>query len=141
MYEWFTNQPGEAAAGGKTEDINQLYPSSSPGKAEILNTTVFESWEIIGPYPSWWLFNGLLLVLQTLHIFWSYLIARIAFKAIVRGKVSKDDRSDIESSSEEETETVKIKNKAAPNSVAASPKRENGTNGHFASGAWVQDHW
>ncbi|KAI1900022.1 hypothetical protein AGOR_G00067940 [Albula goreensis] len=107
----------------------------------ILNTTVFESWEIIGPYPSWWLFNGLLLVLQTLHIFWSYLIARIAFKAIVRGKVSKDDRSDIESSSEEETETVKIKNKAAPNSVAASPKRENGTNGHFASGAWVQDHW
>ncbi|KAJ8371498.1 hypothetical protein AAFF_G00307770 [Aldrovandia affinis] len=102
----------------------------------ILNTTLFESWEIIGPYPSWWLFNSLLLVLQTLHIIWSYLIARIAFKAIVRGKVSKDDRSDIESSSEEETDTIRNKRSSPP-----SPKRENGTNGHFASGAWVQDHW
>ncbi|MBN3310059.1 CERS5 synthase, partial [Amia calva] len=54
----------------------------------ILNTTLFESWAIIGPYPSWWLFNALLLVLQVLHIIWSYLIVRIAFKAMVRGKVS-----------------------------------------------------
>uniref|UniRef100_A0A673MJK5 Ceramide synthase 5-like n=1 Tax=Sinocyclocheilus rhinocerous TaxID=307959 RepID=A0A673MJK5_9TELE len=46
----------------------------------ILNTTLFESWEII-------LFNFLLLVLQVLHMLWSYLIARIAFKAIMRGKV------------------------------------------------------
>ncbi|KAG7478191.1 hypothetical protein MATL_G00077790 [Megalops atlanticus] len=107
----------------------------------ILNTTLFESWEMVGPYPSWWLFNGLLLVLQALHIIWSYLIARIAFKAIVRGKVSKDDRSDIESSSEEETETPKDKGKMPSHNNAASPKGgENGTNGHFASGAWVQDH-
>uniref|UniRef100_A0A4W5RSB0 TLC domain-containing protein n=1 Tax=Hucho hucho TaxID=62062 RepID=A0A4W5RSB0_9TELE len=52
----------------------------------ILNTTLFESWEIIGPYPSWWLFNSLLLVLQVLHVIWSYLIAGIAYKALVRGK-------------------------------------------------------
>ncbi|XP_070295403.1 ceramide synthase 5 [Salvelinus sp. IW2-2015] len=71
----------------------------------ILNTTLFESWEIIGPYPSWWLFNSLLLVLQVLHVIWSYLIAGIAYKALVRGKVSKDDRSDVESSSEEEVDT------------------------------------
>ncbi|PNI33286.1 CERS5 isoform 20, partial [Pan troglodytes] len=43
----------------------------------ILNTTLFESWEIIGPYASWWLLNGLLLTLQVLHVIWSYLIARI----------------------------------------------------------------
>ena len=48
---------------------------------------MFESWDIIGPYPSWWLFNSLLLVLQVLHIIWSYLIARIAIKAMLRGKV------------------------------------------------------
>ncbi|EDL86967.1 longevity assurance homolog 5 (S. cerevisiae) (predicted), isoform CRA_a [Rattus norvegicus] len=107
----------------------------------ILNTTLFESWEIIGPFPSWWLFNGLLLILQMLHVIWSYLIARTAFKALVRGKVtypggispgsvpsalfsppssflclvaagqshplhvSKDDRSDVESSSEEDETT------------------------------------
>ncbi|XP_054951648.1 ceramide synthase 5 isoform X9 [Pan paniscus] len=54
----------------------------------ILNTTLFESWEIIGPYASWWLLNGLLLTLQVLHVIWSYLIARIALKALIRGKVT-----------------------------------------------------
>lgn len=49
---------------------------------------MFESWAIVGPYPSWWLFNFLLLVLQVLHVIWSYLIARIAVKALLRGKVS-----------------------------------------------------
>lgn len=55
--------------------------------SRILNTTLFESWEIIGPYPSWWLFNGLLLILQMLHVIWSYLIVRTALKALIRGKV------------------------------------------------------
>lgn len=53
----------------------------------ILNTTLFESWEIVGPYPSWWVFNLLLLVLQSLHLFWSYLIIKITCKAISKGKV------------------------------------------------------
>ena len=62
-----------------------------PSSYRILNTTLFESWEMIGPYSSWWLFNGLLLVLQVLHVIWSYLIARIAFKALIRGKVRVKD--------------------------------------------------
>ncbi|MEQ2168391.1 Ceramide synthase 5, partial [Goodea atripinnis] len=53
----------------------------------IVNSVLFESWQIIGPYQAWWLLNGLLLVLQTLHIIWFYLIARIAVKAIFKGKV------------------------------------------------------
>lgn len=64
-----------------------LQSDHGPPSSRILNTTLFESWEMIGPYPSWWLFNGLLLVLQVLHVIWSYLIARIAFKALIRGKV------------------------------------------------------
>uniref|UniRef100_A0A672JCX2 Ceramide synthase 5-like n=1 Tax=Salarias fasciatus TaxID=181472 RepID=A0A672JCX2_SALFA len=55
----------------------------------VLNSTMFESWAIVGPFPSWWLFNLLLLVLQVLHIYWSYLIARIAMKAMSRGKVGQ----------------------------------------------------
>uniref|UniRef100_A0A4W6C6A4 Ceramide synthase 5 n=1 Tax=Lates calcarifer TaxID=8187 RepID=A0A4W6C6A4_LATCA len=55
----------------------------------VLNSTMFESWAIVGPFPSWWLFNFLLLVLQVLHIIWSYLIARIAVKAMLRGKVGQ----------------------------------------------------
>ncbi|XP_047457424.1 ceramide synthase 5-like [Mugil cephalus] len=76
----------------------------------IVSSVLFESWEIVGPYQAWWLFNGLLLVLQTLHIIWFYLISRIAVKAIFKGKVSKDDRSDIESSSDEEVHSSSSKN-------------------------------
>lgn len=53
----------------------------------IVQSVLFESWEIIGPYRAWWLLNGLLLVLQVLHIIWFYLVARIAIKAIFKGKV------------------------------------------------------
>uniref|UniRef100_A0A3Q0SZ18 Ceramide synthase 5 n=1 Tax=Amphilophus citrinellus TaxID=61819 RepID=A0A3Q0SZ18_AMPCI len=68
----------------------------------IIHSVLFESWEIAGPYQSWWLFNGLLVVLQFLHIIWFYLIMGIAIKAIFKGKVAKDDRSDVETSSDEE---------------------------------------
>lgn len=67
--------------------IRQWMQTSSCLISRILNTTMFESWEIIGPYPSWWLFNGLLLIIQVLHIIWSYFIIRIAYKAVARGKV------------------------------------------------------
>ncbi|XP_060732628.1 ceramide synthase 6 isoform X1 [Tachysurus vachellii] len=102
----------------------------------ILNTTLFESWEIVGPYPSWWVFNGLLVLLQGLHIFWSYLIVKIACKAISKGKVgkwnplhvSKDDRSDIESSSDEE-EVAPSGHKHHTNGTNGS----HGTNGFLSS--------
>ncbi|OBS79521.1 hypothetical protein A6R68_18126, partial [Neotoma lepida] len=102
----------------------------------ILNTTLFESWEMIGPYPSWWLFNGLLLILQVLHVIWSYLIARIAFKALIRGKVSKDDRSDVESSSEEEDETTHTNNLSGPSSSNGA----NCVNGHLGGSRWAEEH-
>ncbi|XP_032801817.1 ceramide synthase 6-like [Petromyzon marinus] len=90
----------------------------------ILNSTMFESWEIVGPYPSWWVFNPLLLLLQVLHAIWSYLIFCIAFKAFAKGKVSKDERSDVESSSEDEiSEQEELCKKA--------PYNTNTTNGHL----------
>ncbi|XP_075816762.1 ceramide synthase 5 [Microtus pennsylvanicus] len=102
----------------------------------ILNTTLFESWEMIGPYPSWWLFNGLLLILQVLHVIWSYLIARIAFKALIRGKVSKDDRSDVESSSEEEEDTSHTNNLSGRSSINGA----NCVNGHMGGSHWAEEH-
>uniref|UniRef100_F7DLD1 sphingosine N-acyltransferase n=1 Tax=Equus caballus TaxID=9796 RepID=F7DLD1_HORSE len=101
----------------------------------VLNTTLFESWEMIGPYPSWWLFNGLLLILQVLHIIWSYLIMRIAFKALIRGKVSKDDRSDVESSSEEEDVTTSTKSPRGGNSSNGA----NRVNGHMGGSYWAEE--
>ncbi|XP_071585654.1 ceramide synthase 5 isoform X4 [Heliangelus exortis] len=101
----------------------------------ILNTTLFESWELIGPYPSWWLFNGLLVTLQVLHIIWSYLIIRTAYKALVRGKVSKDDRSDVESSSEEEEVTPRT----PKGTLSSSSNGSNRANGHVASDHWTEE--
>ncbi|XP_011758424.2 ceramide synthase 5 isoform X4 [Macaca nemestrina] len=102
---------------------------------KILNTTLFESWEIIGPYASWWLLNGLLLTLQVLHVIWSYLIARIALKALIRGKVSKDDRSDVESSSEEEDVTTCTKSPCD----SSSSNGANRVNGHMGGSYWAEE--
>uniref|UniRef100_A0A2K5EMN3 Ceramide synthase 5 n=1 Tax=Aotus nancymaae TaxID=37293 RepID=A0A2K5EMN3_AOTNA len=101
----------------------------------ILNTTLFESWEIIGPYTSWWLLNGLLVILQVLHVIWSYLIARIALKALIRGKVSKDDRSDVESSSEEDDGTTCTKSPCD----SSSSNGANRVNGHMGSSYWAEE--
>ncbi|XP_077386964.1 ceramide synthase 5 isoform X2 [Festucalex cinctus] len=96
----------------------------------VLNSTMFESWHIVGPFPSWWLFNLLLAVLQLLHVIWSYLIASIAIKAVLRGKVGKDVRSDVESSSEDESAT----DRSGTNMMMThAQKVENGTNGHCAA--------
>lgn len=71
-----------------------LYNGLSFWVSRVLNSTMFESWAIIGPYPSWWVFNVLLLLLQVMHVFWAYLIFRIAFKAIMRGKVRSVSKFD-----------------------------------------------
>uniref|UniRef100_UPI003AAF692E ceramide synthase 5-like isoform X2 n=1 Tax=Centroberyx gerrardi TaxID=166262 RepID=UPI003AAF692E len=108
----------------------------------IVNSVLFESWEIIGPYQSWWLLNGLLLVLQALHVIWFYLIACIAIKAIFKGKVglvvclsvSKDDRSDIESSSDEEGLSNSRK------SPGHTPKPKDSHNGSLNANGETHDH-
>ncbi|GAB1286394.1 Ceramide synthase 6 [Apodemus speciosus] len=96
----------------------------------VLNTTLFESWEIVGPYPSWWVFNLMLLLLQGMNCFWSYLIIKIACKTVSKGKVSKDDRSDIESSSEDEDSEPPGKK---PHS-STTTNGTSGTNGYLLTG-------
>uniref|UniRef100_A0A674F7W5 Ceramide synthase 6 n=1 Tax=Salmo trutta TaxID=8032 RepID=A0A674F7W5_SALTR len=105
----------------------------------ILNTTLFESWEIVGPYPSWWVFNLLLILLQFLHSFWSYLIVKIACRAISRGKVSKDDRSDIESSSDEDNGPPPTPVQKHHNSTTNGTNKVHGTNGYQSAGAPCPD--
>ncbi|ERE71076.1 ceramide synthase 6-like protein [Cricetulus griseus] len=101
----------------------------------VLNTTLFESWEIVGPYPSWWVFNLLLLLVQGLNCFWSYLIVKIAWKAVSKGKVSKDDRSDIESSSEDEDSEPPGKK---PH-TSTTTNGTSGTNGYLLTGPCSMD--
>ncbi|ELW62297.1 LAG1 longevity assurance like protein 6 [Tupaia chinensis] len=101
----------------------------------LLNTTLFESWEIIGPFPSWWVFNLLLLIIQGLSCIWSYWIVKIACRAISKGKVSKDDRSDIESSSDEEDSEPPGK---SPH-TATTTNGTSGTNGYLLSSPCSMD--
>ncbi|ETE61860.1 Ceramide synthase 5, partial [Ophiophagus hannah] len=105
------------------------------GGGMILNSTMFESWEIVGPYPSWWLFNSLLLILQVLHIIWSYFIICIAYKAMARGKVSRDERSDVESSSEDDDVTSNNRKGI----INTSSNDRNRINGHVISDQWAEE--
>ncbi|XP_041367609.1 ceramide synthase 2-like [Gigantopelta aegis] len=64
----------------------------------VLHTTYVELWtEISGLGYAFYMFNGLLFVLQILHIIWSYFIVRVLVQKIRCGKVQKDTRSDTES--------------------------------------------
>uniref|UniRef100_A0AAV2K199 TLC domain-containing protein n=1 Tax=Knipowitschia caucasica TaxID=637954 RepID=A0AAV2K199_KNICA len=117
----------------------------------ILNTTLLESWEIVGPYPSWWLFNLLLLLLQLLHSFWSYLIVRTACRAISKGKVgkwnplhvSKDDRSDIESSSDEDESPpppLPSANQKHHSHATNGTNKSHSTNGYLTGALYPDEH-
>ncbi|XP_054644429.1 ceramide synthase 6 isoform X3 [Dunckerocampus dactyliophorus] len=111
----------------------------------ILNTTLFESWDIVGPYPSWWVFNLLLILLQLLHSYWSYLIGKTAYQAVSKGKVgkwnplhvSKDDRSDIESSSDEDENQTKQK---THNSATNGTNKPHGSNGFLTGTSYPDEH-
>ena len=51
-------------------------------------------------FPGYYVFNGLLFVLQGLHIFWFYLISKMAV-GLFMGTEIADTRSDSESDGEE----------------------------------------
>ncbi|XP_078571695.1 ceramide synthase 6-like isoform X1 [Branchiostoma floridae x Branchiostoma japonicum] len=53
-----------------------------------------------GMFPAYYVFNGLLLLLQCLHIFWGITIAKMAYKFVISGTAEKDDRSDVEENSD-----------------------------------------
>ncbi|XP_067931681.1 ceramide synthase 5-like [Watersipora subatra] len=59
----------------------------------ILYTTAVEATEILGYARSIFLFNGLLFLLQILHILWFGIISHAAYKAVMVGQVEKDIRS------------------------------------------------
>uniref|UniRef100_A0A8B9MRU0 Ceramide synthase 6 n=1 Tax=Accipiter nisus TaxID=211598 RepID=A0A8B9MRU0_9AVES len=113
----------------------------------ILNTTLFELYEALGNFPALWIFNVLLVILQILHCFWSYLIIKAAYKAISKGKagkwnplhVAKDDRSDIESSSDEE-ETVPRSKTLHSTITTNGTSGANGTNGYLTGGTCSEEH-
>jgi len=64
-----------------------------------LYSVAFECREILAPFHSWYVFLTLLCILQVLHVFWFFLIMRVAIGALTSGEVEKDSRSDSEGES------------------------------------------
>ncbi|XP_026866481.2 ceramide synthase 4a [Electrophorus electricus] len=71
---------------------------------QVVYSTLVVSVDFLQIFPGYYFFNGLLLVLQALHVFWAYLILRMLYKFIFLGKVERDERSDEEDEEEEEEE-------------------------------------
>uniref|UniRef100_A0A8C2TXA2 Ceramide synthase 2 n=1 Tax=Coturnix japonica TaxID=93934 RepID=A0A8C2TXA2_COTJA len=74
----------------------------------IMHCTVVYPLELYPAFFGYYFFNVMMGVLQLLHIFWAFLIIRMAHKFIT-GKVVEDERSDREETdnSEEEEEVMK----------------------------------
>ncbi|NXA12298.1 CERS2 synthase, partial [Sapayoa aenigma] len=77
----------------------------------IMHCTVVYPLDLYPAFFGYYFFNFMMVVLQSLHIFWAYLIIRMAQKFIT-GKVVEDERSDREETdnSEEEEEVAAVKN-------------------------------
>ncbi|XP_037360744.1 ceramide synthase 4 [Talpa occidentalis] len=108
---------------------------------QILYTTLYESITVIQarPFFGYYFFNALLMLLQLLHVFWSYLIVRMLFSFTNQGQMEKDVRSDVEEPDSSDGETDKedppLKNGAAhgPRETSADGPRSR-TVGRLANG-------
>ncbi|XP_068776038.1 ceramide synthase 4 isoform X4 [Struthio camelus] len=78
----------------------------------VLYNTYYYSMEIFQPFFGYYFMNTLLITLQLLHVFWSYLIIHMVYKFILQGTMEKDMRSDTEESDkDEEREKIREKEK------------------------------
>uniref|UniRef100_A0A4W2ENP9 sphingosine N-acyltransferase n=1 Tax=Bos indicus x Bos taurus TaxID=30522 RepID=A0A4W2ENP9_BOBOX len=89
----------------------------------ILYTTFFESIGNFSPFFGYYFLNILLVILQLLHVFWSWLILCMIYSFIKKGQMEKDVRSDVEeldsSDGEAAEECPQMKNGAAQRPGAA----------------------
>ncbi|CAB1441446.1 unnamed protein product [Pleuronectes platessa] len=80
----------------------------------IIHTTWVYPLTLYPPFLGFYFFNGLLMVLQVLHIFWAVLIVRMVVKFLPGNDIVEDERSDKEETEsedeEEDSESLKSKN-------------------------------
>ncbi|XP_046847199.1 ceramide synthase 6-like [Xenia sp. Carnegie-2017] len=77
----------------------------------IIRSAYFEAATIFKEtWPMYYCFNALLLALQTMHLYWGYLVARMAYVFFVEGQVENDARSDSEESSTNEENNSVLEN-------------------------------
>lgn len=67
----------------------------------IIRSTSIDAPTIVPMFPAYYIFNGLLCLLLVLHIFWTILILKIAYKALNSGQMEGDIRSSSSNYSED----------------------------------------
>ncbi|KAL7977968.1 hypothetical protein Chor_004955 [Crotalus horridus] len=93
----------------------------------ILHCTMISPLKVYRPFFGYYFFNSMMVILQCLHVFWAYLIIRMAQKFIT-GKIVEDERSD-----RDETDySVEEDEKAVAADTVPSAGTKNGplANGH-----------
>ncbi|XP_033762172.1 ceramide synthase 2-like [Pecten maximus] len=78
----------------------------------IVWSTSVQSLQYATIFPVYWLLNGLLWILQVLHIIWTYMILRMVMEKLT-GKDLKDVRSDTETSSGGEDKETNVNGSTA----------------------------
>lgn len=64
-------------------------------------STSIEAPKLVPMFPAYYIFNGLLILLLLLHIFWTYLILKIAYNSLNAGQMEGDIRSSSSNYSED----------------------------------------
>uniref|UniRef100_UPI00358FB63C ceramide synthase 2 n=1 Tax=Myxine glutinosa TaxID=7769 RepID=UPI00358FB63C len=96
----------------------------------IIHCTAILSLESYEPFFGYYFFNGMLLLLQSLHIFWAFLILRMLHHFVFVGPLEKDERSDADESEGPEDEGNHEPDVRIPGSMAFDSTLSNGHFGH-----------
>jgi len=59
----------------------------------IIYSTSIEAPNIVEMFPAYYIFNSLLVLLLVLHLFWTYVILKMAYQSLVAGQMEGDIRS------------------------------------------------
>ncbi|XP_061094726.1 ceramide synthase 4a [Conger conger] len=100
---------------------------------KVIHSTLFSFRDSFDPFFGYYFFNGLLLVLQALHIFWAWLIIRMIYKFVFKGKVERDERSDEESEVEEEDEDQEMGDEDDDREESSWDQRKDALNSKFTA--------
>lgn len=96
LHDWVCIRSGSFA--GSWENSVNLGPFNF--ECFFFSTSI-EAPRIVPMFPAYYIFNGLLILLLVLHIFWTYLILKIAYKALNAGQMEGDIRSSSSNYSED----------------------------------------
>lgn len=83
----------------------------------IIYSTTIEAPTFVAMFPAYYIFNFLLILLLVLHLFWTYVILKIAYKSMVAGQMEGDLRSSSSDEISDESSNHVNVSPATPNNL------------------------